>query len=368
MKKRIDIFIGSLRGGGAERVCVTLANGFVKRGFNVWLIVLNLHNAVYQNDLDKHVHLINLHKKHAREALFALTKYINHNHPKSILVFNHQLAVMLVFLRILLRKHYAVIARNISTLSIKQKYEPSFWHRRIVHRLVKVFYSHVDCVIAQSKGMAKDLSTYYKFDHSRQIITIYNPVLFSIEKTAQNCKLSFCKSKKTKQILFVGRLDSPKNVHNLIDAFALCVRRMPDIELHILGTGPLEKQLQSQATCLGLGGKVIFHGFTNNVTSYYHNADVTVLTSLYEGFPNVLVESIALGTPVVSFDCPSGPSEIIIEGVNGFLVEHKNINKLADAIIDALTRDWDTVTIRETAKKFSTDRIIDQYISVLESY
>ncbi|MBA7521914.1 N-acetylgalactosamine-N,N'-diacetylbacillosaminyl-diphospho-undecaprenol 4-alpha-N-acetylgalactosaminyltransferase [subsurface metagenome] len=366
MEKRIDILIGSLRGGGAERVCVTVANGFAECGFDVRLIALNLHAAVYQKDLNKKIDLVNLHKKHARESLFALGKYIKQKHPQKILVFDYQLAVLLLFLRFLLGKHYTVVARNINTLSIKRDNEASFWHRHIVHRVVKPLYKRVNRVVAQSEGMAKNLIKHYSFDPEK-IIIIHNPVAQPIEQSAKNCKLLSSKTKESKEILFVGRLDLQKGVNFLIDAFSLCIKRMPDIKLHILGTGPLKKQLQSQVARFGLDEKVIFHGFTNNVIPYYQNADVTVLSSLYEGFPNVLVESITLGTPVVSFDCPSGPSEIIIEDVNGFLVEYQNINKLADAVSAALLRDWDAIAIQETAKKFSTDRIINQYISVIES-
>src|SRR5690606_4579843 len=127
--------------------------------------------------------------------------------------------------------------------------------------------------------------------------------------------------------------------HYLLEAF--CRLEDKEVILKLLGKGSLENELKKLAKDLGIEDRVIFEGFQEDVISYIISAKVVALTSLYEGFPNVLVESIALGTPVVSFDCQSGPSEIIIDGVNGYLVKYLDKDDFAKKLDLALTKDFD---------------------------
>lgn len=102
------------------------------------------------------------------------------------------------------------------------------------------------------------------------------------------------------------------------------------------------------------------------MTKYYSNAKVTVLTSLYEGFPNVLIEFIALGTPVVSFDCESGPSEIILDGKNGYLVKYLDIEEFTQKLDLALKTNWDAKAIINSSKRYSKEIIVNKYFAKIE--
>lgn len=359
---RVDLFINSLRGGGAERVCTTIANGLVEQGHDVRLIVLNLKNAVYDKDLDKKVRIINLQKKHARGSFFVLASYLSREKPKKLLVFNHQLAVLLVILRKLLAVPCKIFARNINTLSLQRLYQKSLWHKYVVHILVKFFYRRVDFLIAQSVGMKEDLLQHYGFN-PQKIEVIYNPVSQSIVN-----KSPYLDKKKNKEIYYIGKLTPQKGLHFLINSFTECIEKCPDLTLNVVGDGPLRSELESLVLTLGLEKKVIFRGFTKDIVSCYSKASVVVLTSLYEGFPNVLVESISVGTPVVSFDCPSGPKEIILDDVNGYLVPTGDIEYLTNKMLQAINKEWDREKIIQTAKRFSSEKIIKQYVNILENF
>ncbi|TGG96054.1 glycosyltransferase [Natronospirillum operosum] len=353
------LVISSLGGGGAEGVCVNLANRLMERGWQVTLVVLHLNNAVRQKDLSPDVRLVVLGRNHARTAIVALWRLLRQYKSDRILVFNHQIAVLLVLLRALGGFDFKIVARNISTLSQKKALETSFWHKYVVQALTKIFYGKVDHVIAQSKGMADDLVAFYGVQKEK-IVTVHNPVDSSIEDYSES------NQKNMKDyLLCAGRLESVKAFHYAINAFAAVAPCYPSLRLKIVGKGRLEGELKMQAEALGVGDRVDLEGYQTRMIPYYLGAKATLLTSLYEGFPNVLVESIALGTPVVSFDCPSGPSEIVVDGVNGFLVAHKDENQLADAIRKAMEADWNRDLVRVTAEQFSSDIILKQYEKVL---
>lgn len=111
--------------------------------------------------------------------------------------------------------------------------------------------------------------------------------------------------------------------------------------------------------------RVKFLGHKSNIEEYYTKARCTLLSSLYEGFPNVLVESIACGTPVVSYNCPNGPSEIIIDGVNGYLVDYLDIEDLYKKINKTLDEELDINLIKKSAERYYPEKIAKKYIEVI---
>ena len=166
-------------------------------------------------------------------------------------------------------------------------------------------------------------------------------------------------------VLCVGRLEKQKAFHNAIIAFAEISLDFPNLRLKIIGKGSLENNLKSLATECGISDKVDFEGFHIDLIPYYKFARVTILTSLYEGFPNVLVESIALNTPVVAYDCKSGPREIIHDKINGFLVENNNILDLKIKLKNALMSEFSYIKMQETIKKNKISEIVKNYSDLL---
>lgn len=363
-EKKVTFLISSLAGGGAEGVCVNIANGLADLGWDINLVVLHLNNAAYKDRVSSKVKLDVLDVNHARHAFFPLKKYLNKNNPDKVLVFNYELTVLMVLLRIIFKLKFKLLTRNINTVSAKreQAKQDGFWQRYIVSPLIDFFYFKADHVINQCKAMEDDLLTVYP-KLSGKTSVIYNPVAKHIEDYAANHDLS--QIKKGNYLLCVGRLEKQKAFHYAIEAFSKIVEKHPDMRLKIVGQGVLERNLKKLAIDLGVGNKVDFEGFQENIIPYYLHARATLLTSLYEGFPNVLVESITLGTPVVAFDCPSGPREIIQCEVNGCLVEYLNTDDLVRNINLMLSFFVNLESIEYSSSKYSVDSIIDEYKNFL---
>lgn len=357
MNKKVTFIIGNLRGGGAEKVCVTLANTLVKQGYQIDLVALNLNGAVRDKELSSAVNLIDLNVKHARYSIFSIWRYIRTNRPSQILSFNRQISVVLAILKKLTTSQFRLISRNIIFLSIAESNKKGLWHGVIAKFLIKKFYSSSDVIIAQSSAMKDDLLSYLGIP-SEKVIVINNPVSESVSSYANKNSLNV---NKDGYLLCVGRLEEQKAFHYALNGFSAIISEFPELRLKIVGQGSLEKSLKQYADELGIAERVDFEGFQEEMIPYYLSANLTVLTSLFEGFPNVLVESTALGTPVVAFDCPSGPSEIIIEGQNGYLVPYLDVDVLAEKLRLALSRQWDSTDVASTAERYSSETILKSY-------
>lgn len=356
----MTFFVTSFRCGGTERICVTLANTLIDCGWDIDIIVLNLNNSVLQTELNNKINLTVFNVNHTRKVFLKLIKYLIIHKPKKILAFNHQFSVILIIIRAIFSFKFQIIARNMSTLSKKNDTENSFWHKHIVNRFIRLFYRNVDMVIAQSKGMKDDLINNYKIPEEKCVI-IHNPVNPSIEHYLKDNPF---KNYEKKYLLCVGRLESVKSFHYAIRSFAQIKNDYKELRLKIVGEGNLRKDLITLATKLGVLESVDFEGFKKDIIPYYLGAKATILTSIYEGFPNVLIESIALGTPVVAFDCPCGPNEIIINGVNGFLVRFQDNEHLENSLRATLDKEWQTSKIIDTALNFSSQQVIKKYVQI----
>ncbi|MFW5983424.1 MAG: glycosyltransferase, partial [bacterium] len=231
----MTFLINSLRGGGAERNCVVLSNAFVDKGVSVEIVVLHLNNAVLHTELDSRIKLVNLNIRHARFAVIKIYKYILKNKCQNILVFNHQLAVLLSIIRSLSRHKFRITARNISTLSQKKQNEKSIWHKYIVEYFTRTFYKKVDFIVAQSKGMLLDLKTNYKIPQNK-VKVIYNPINPVIEHNYRQYK-DLNQVCRKYYLLCVGRLEEVKSFDCAIKTFAKIASDYKDLKLKIVGDG-----------------------------------------------------------------------------------------------------------------------------------
>ena len=194
-----------------------------------------------------------------------------------------------------------------------------------------------------------------------QTVQIYNPLTFV---TAEKAAL------EEKRCIALGRLVYQKNFSDLVKAWAIVAKECPDWKLDIFGDGPLRKNLAAEISAAGLEGTVRLRGRTTDVRKELLSSSCLVMSSRYEGFPMTLLEAAEAGLPMVSYSCPQGPSEIIQDGVNGYLVAPGDVRTLADKIISVIK---DTELRKEMGKKaslsakaFSLDRIISQWLGLFE--
>lgn len=360
--KRITLLISSLAGGGAEGVCVNIANGLADNGWQVNLLVLYTNNAAYIERVSPKVNLVELGVNHARHAPLPLLRYIHQHKPEKMLVFNYELAVLAVMLRCLFRFKTKIIARNINTFSKNTTQPQGIWRRYIVTPLINHLYGQCDHIINQCQAMRDDLISVFP-NLADKTSVIYNPVAKHVEDYAKAHDLT--QVEKQDYLLCVGRLEKQKAFHYAIESFAGIANDFPNLRLKIVGQGSLEQSLKQCAQDLGVTDRVDFEGFQADMIPYYLHAKATLLTSLYEGFPNVLIESITLGTPVVAFDCPSGPREIIQEGVNGYLADYLSIDDLQKACRTSLDNPLARDTVQASAYKYFCSDVISNYESIL---
>ena len=359
--KKIAFLIGSLTGGGAEQVCVTLLNNCVRIGYEVELIVLHLKDSKYLNRVSKRVKIVNLNTERVRYSLWKLLKYLYWYKPDICVIFNYQISIAVSFLNLFISPRIKIISRCINTLSYKLN-SINILLKYVNKIVIKSAYSYSDIIISQSEGMKNDLVNNFRINYSK-IKTINNPLNELIESNINKDN-----DIKEDYLFCIGRLEKQKNFKMAIESFAQLSHKFPYLKLKIAGIGLLKEELKELTIRLGIKDKVEFIGFVegNSLIRYYRKARLTLLTSLFEGFPNVLIESMALGTPVISVNCPSGPSEIIEDKINGILVESYNSEDFAKAIISGLEFDWDYESVKNTTRRYSSQLIVNKYIRIIE--
>jgi glycosyltransferase involved in cell wall biosynthesis len=353
MSKKICFVLPKLSGGGAERVLINLANYFSSKKMLIDLVVID-KTGVYANNIIGRVNLINLNKNRALSALFPLIKYLKQNKPDAVLTTMPHISLVVIVARILsgIKTNLVIRQPNYLSLNSGQK-----WWKNHYIKLVCFLFNRANKVIGISQGVCDDLSNL----GVKECQTIYNPAAFPGIFELSKQKVDFNFEKKT--FIAAGRLVKQKNFSLLIDAFNR-VKQELDCQLIILGDGELRGDLEKQIDRLQLED-VYLLGFVDNPFNFIKQADVFVLSSLWEGFGNVIVESLALGTQVVSTDCLSGPSEILDRGKFGFLVEMNNSKILSHAMMKALNNPIDQETLISRSKFFSIDKVAKQYKQVL---
>lgn len=362
--KCLYILLSSLRGGGSEKVCVTIANKLQKKGYIIRILTLNLYNAVYQAFLDPSIELINLNKKHARQALFPLGKMIKKLKIKKLLVFNYQLAVLVYIIKKIFLLDVTIISRNIIALSEARNYRKRIYDG-IISFLVKKIYRHVDCIIALCQAMKDDLVKEFNIAPEK-IAVINNPLHDKFIPPDTDTSFQWIDQiQRKKQLLFIGRLGQTKGIQYLLSIYKKLGSIKPGYSLKIVGKGRLKKEIEDWISENNYNNVIEMIDFTLDIDRIYKESDITLLTSLYEGFPNVLIESISTGTPVVSFDCPTGPSEIIVNGQNGYIARYLDEEDFVEKVVMLIDHPLDRRKVAMTARKYYPDMIIPEYEKVI---
>ncbi len=306
------------------------------------------------------VNKIDLSAPRIRDAFQPLRRYLRSTRPDTLIAAMWPFTVLaIVANEVAGRPTRVIVAEHCSLCA---QYSASPWTYAALRVSIRATYRRAYKVIGVSTGVSEEVAELAGMKCDR-VAVIHNPVpppLSSGDPPALPWP-----DLPGKRILAVGRLKAQKNHALLIDAFARVATKR-DVVLAIVGTGELEVDLRFKVNQLGLSDRILIPGFCATPADWYAGADLFVLSSDYEGFGNVLVEAMHHGLPVVSTDCPHGPSEVLGDGVFGLLVEPGNAAMLESAISRALELPRKPELQRLRAADFSVARAVSEYASLLE--
>ena len=361
-QRPIALFMPSLHGGGAERVMLDIASEIVDRGMPVHLVLVRAEGH-YRDLVPEGVQIIDLDSHRTATSLLKLVGYVRRECPVALLSTLAHANVIALAAKVMLRGDLRIIARMANTYG--EELANGRLKHRLVLRLLKRMLPLADGIVAVSEGVAEDLSVHVPAV-SHKITTITNPVATSeiIGKAAEPVDHPWFGVEGPPVILSAGRLTNVKDHSTLLRAFAEVLHsRMA--HLVILGEGPERENLLRLAERHGIARQVDLPGFKPNPFAYMSKASVFVLSSRYEGFPNVLVQAMACGTPVVSTDCRSGPGEILEAGRWGRLVPVGGWHSMADAILETLDNHVPADHLARRASAYSVPTSLDRYLNIL---
>lgn len=359
---KITIFLTALDGGGAEKVMLNLAKGFVKSGLKVDLLLVKSTGA-YVSQIPPEIELIDLKQDRLLTSIPSLINYLKTEQPQALLT-----ALDTNVIAAWLRRWSSISIRTIVTvhnnLSLESRHGEGI-KRKLTAKFAGWFYGWADSIVAVSEGVAADLIEIGL--PKQKINVVYNPIVDDELKTKlrQPLEHRWLQDGQLPVILGVGRLTKQKNFITLIQAFAIVRDRIP-ARLMILGEGEDRADLESAIEQLGLESDVLLLGFVDNPYQYMFQAAVLVMSSVWEGFGNVLVEAMAAGTPVVSTNCPSGPAEILADGEYGKMVSVGDVEEMAKNIEITLRSPPNVEKLKHRAKTFSLDNATKSYLEILE--
>jgi glycosyltransferase involved in cell wall biosynthesis len=341
---------------------VTIENSFTERGLCVDL-VLSTATGTYLSEVSPAVNLVDLGRSRVLTSLRGLVGYLRTKKPAVLLsAMGHANFVALLARRLArVRTRIVVSERNdLSVENVSQQY----FRLRLINYLNRRYYRYADVVHAVSGGVADAVASQFCLPRQK-IAVIYNPVVTKklLELSQESANYSWLSTHSRPLIVAAGRLTNQKNFSLLIRAFSL-VREKIDAHLAIMGEGELRTDLEHLISSLALDAYVALPGFIDNPFAVMKKADLFVLSSSWEGLPNVLIQAMACGTAVISTDCPSGPAEILENGKWGRLVPVGDVEALAGAMLDSLveTRHPD---VAQRAAYFSVNRATEEYLRLL---
>jgi glycosyltransferase involved in cell wall biosynthesis len=398
--QRVALLLDNLSGGGAERVVLGLASEFATLGYEVDLLVCDFH-GVLCDSIPSGVNLVELEANGQLAGLWAalrssgdgiggiasfiasahkiprsfryitaLRKYLLAQRPAVLFSALPKASICAAFAVASIDVETRVFVGIQNTVSERIASGRREGKGQMRHQvaLLRHCYLQADGVIASSAGVAEDVINFLNLEASR-VHVVYNPVHIpeSVTSEQEPPIHSWLQAGAAPVILGIGRLVEQKNFPLLIRAFAV-VRQRTNARLLILGGDAESKDqmvarqsLLSLAAELGIADDVDLPGYRPNPHDYLGLARVFVLSSRYEGFGNVLVEALLAGCPIVSTDCPSGPSEILDGGRFGALVPVDDVDSLAQAILYTLSAAPQSELLRRRGGEFSLDRAVNDY-------
>ncbi len=318
----------------------------------------------FLDGLETSVPLRSLGVNHTLQSIPRLALYLKKVRPVALLAAKDRANQAAVIARALAKTSTRIVLRLGTTTSAAIAHK-SRLHQAAWALPMRVFYPKADAVVAVSRGVAHDLERLLKRPLP-SLTVIPNPVITPklFTQAEQPINHPWVDDPRRPLLMGMGRLTRQKDFPTLLQAFHI-VRKTIPCRLILLGEGSHRPALERLAQNLGLSDNVFFAGFVPNPYPYLKRASVFVLSSIWEGSPNALTEAMALGTPVVATDCPSGPREILRGGEVAPLVPMQDPEALAQAVLKVLENPPESERLREAVAEYTLEASARRYLDVL---
>lgn len=345
--------------GGIEGKIVTLCREFADRGVQTDIVLLRGGEVPYPDRLDDRVRVHHLVTRSKRDGVPAFRDWLRKNRPDAVLTLKDHGAQVALLARLLGRLDMPVFVKVTNTLSVVAR-------RRLQRWLIRRLYPRANGVIGNSQGVVDDLCGVFNVPPAR-VHCIHNPTVTEDfpQRAAVEVDHPWLQPDTGVPVLIgVGRFTAQKDFQLLMRAFARVHQRLR-CRLIILGDGPDRTSLEMEARRLGVLDDVDLPGFVLDALPWIKRSSIFVLSSRYEGLSNVLIEALAVGTPVVSTDCPSGSAEILEHGRHGDLVPVGDEAALSEAIRERLTHPRPEPVPACAVDRFRSGPVAEQYLRLL---
>lgn len=362
-KPRVAFFLPNMAGGGAERVCINLASGFLDHGLDVDFVLARASGPLMA-DLPFESNIVDLKVNRTLAAVFGLAHYLRQQSPVAVIAAPDVANLVAAWAKLIARSETLVLATNHNNIIHYSRNNPKI-QEKIYPYLLRLFAPAFRGIVVVSKGNAEALERKVRFPRQK-VQVIYNPIMHPGIEMMAGAALGhpWFNDDQVPVILAVGRLEPQKDYPTLLKAFAI-LQRIRQARLVILGDGSQRDKILALGTDLGISEHLDVLPYDPNPFRYMARSDVFVLSSAWEGFGNVLVEALACGTQVVATDCPSGPAEILENGKYGRLVPVGDVAGLAAAIDIAVDHSIPAELLKSKAKDFSIESAAKSYLRVL---
>ena len=363
-KQKIFFVIPSLAGAGAERVLIYLLQ-YINRDLFCPILVVFDETNTSSNQIPEDVIIFNLNKKSPLDffrLVKQLSRIIRKEQPALIVSFLTYTNYLILLARSCSQFNVPVILSEHGNLSKSLENQRFKYTKR---GIIRFFYPKAEKIIAVSQGVKEDIVNKY-FLPADRISVIYNSVDFELVKKNKHERVGHSWFRENIPVIIAcGRLIPSKGFTDLITAFSLVCSQSP-ARLVFIGAGEERDKLEKLTKKLGLNKKVLFLGYQEDPFKFMARATIFALSSYWEGFGNVIIEAMACGTPVISTRCPSGPDEIITDGLNGLLVPVGDVDALAGAILRLLKDEPLRKRLAEEGKKRAGDFRVEKMVAEYE--
>ncbi|WP_183564182.1 glycosyltransferase [Mucilaginibacter sp. SP1R1] len=351
MKKKIFLIVGSLGAGGSERVYWLLSQYFNKPEYAVSVIFLDANDKCFSMDIEG-IRFIDLKTVKASRSFFKLLRLLKEEKPYAVFSTNDHINLLTGMVGFFLK--VPILIARVSN-NHEQMKEFCDNKSKFYNFFTRFFFAPFNFVVCQTNEMQQTISKLYGID-TKKMKVISNPII------QQPLIKDSAPATIQKKLIIVVRLAKEKGLYRMIDI----MEQLPDnYTLSIVGNGPLADSLKSYVSSKQLNNRITFMGKVNGISSYIIQHDLMVLSSFTEGFPNVVLEALSVGVPVVSFKV-DGIQEMIRENFNGFVAEQHDVDRLRQLIIQACSQTWQHDQIKaDVYNRFALDKIGQAYESLI---